>query len=381
MALRDVLNQLKEDALVTARGIGTGATAGFIKYPAASVMVLADRLTAANPQLSYREALGLINEQQKADRERGSLAALGGELVGGLVPGAGLARAGSLPAAIAGGAALGGAGAYNEAQDPNAILTGAAFGGVLGGAGRVAQNAQEKAVRFATARVGAQRADEAAQAIAVRDRQIADKLSLGKLSGSQKKELDKLERSRRSLQQSQSKGEELVKLADEAPIEDLLAAVRPSLKTNKGKMEFSLGALAGSGVGDVLGTTRGRIAQDPMMGLSNTLFGASAGAGVSQLLGGDPVLGALLGGSTGRFIGLTPVLKAKAAGISAIPTAAAPMAAAGVIPEVSRRVAEATQAQQVSAAPAAPAEWDQYFGEEPVADKKPSKNDWESYFD
>lgn len=350
MSLRDLLGELKENALATARGIGTGATAGFIKYPAASVMMLVDRVMADNPQLTFREALSLINEQQQTDRAERPVAAYGGEIAGALVPGAGLVRAGtSLPGAIGAGAALGGAGAYNENQDPNAILPGMAFGAAGGGAGRLLQSGQEKAVRFAAGRVGAQRADEAAQAIATRDAQIAEKLETarraGKLTGEQKRELEKLERSRRSLVQSQRRGEDLVKLAERGSPEEVFAAVRPSLKDGK----VSFGPLAGSGLGDVLGTTRGRIASDGPASLNNALFGAGAGAGLSHLLGGDPVLGALLGGGAGRFGGpvLGPVLKGKAAGLSLLPPGTAPTLAAAAIPFASRSVAEATRSQPV----------------------------------
>lgn len=347
MALRDLLGELKENTLTTARSVGTGASLGFVKYPAASVMMLADRVMADNPQLTFRQALALINEQQQRDRAERPVAAFGGEIAGSLVPGAGLVRAGtSLPGAIGTGAAMGAAGAYNENQEPNAILPGAAFGAVGGGAGRLVQSGQEKAVRFAASRVGAQRADEAAQAITVRDEQIAQKLDAarrtGKLTGEQKREIAKLERSRRSLVQSQRKGEELARVAEQGSADELFAATRPSIKDGK----LSFGALAGSGISDVLGTTRGRIAADSSASLNNAIFGAGAGAGLSHLLGADPILGAMLGGGSGRFLG--PVLKGKAAGLATLPQATAPAMAAAAIPFASRGVAEAAQVQQAA---------------------------------
>ena len=306
--LRDLLKELKEGALPAVRGVGSGASLGFVKYPSAALMVLMDQVMAKNPNLTMSEALQLINEQQASDRENNPVASYGGEVLGSLVPGAAAARvATTLPAAIGAGAAQGAAAGFNERQDLGDAGVGALLGtaGVAGG--RMLDKGREVLVRRTLADVGRQRVDEAAQAIQVQRQTLAT-------PGISAAETKRLEKSIRSLEQSRKVGETQVKIATLGSPDLVMAASRPAV----GLQKVKAGPIAKSAIGDVFGTRRAQIASRAGDTLAPTLLGAGAGYLGAQALGFEDQahLAALLGGFGGRFgAGLTQKKLATAAAI------------------------------------------------------------------
>ncbi len=129
------LRQLMGSGLATVRGFGSGASMGLHKYPAAAMMMMLDQMVG-NGQLSHREAMDIINQQQQEDRARYPVASYGGEIAGAFVPGAAAARGiTSLGGAMRAGAGMGAVQGYNEQQRPMDAATGAALGGALPAAG------------------------------------------------------------------------------------------------------------------------------------------------------------------------------------------------------------------------------------------------------
>jgi hypothetical protein len=351
MSLRNLLSELKENTLATVRGVGIGGTLGAIKYPAASVMVLVDRLMAENPRLTFQEALQAINEQQAYDRETRPINAFGGELTGALNPAANLARLQSPIAMMAGGATQGAVAGFNERQDLGDAGMGAAAGTVLAGAGSLVGKGQEAAVRWNAGRVGAQRQAEARAAIEAQTaklQQLREASQAAQRAGATKRELvemagdeARIRRSIQSLRQSEAKGKALAEGAKTMPADDLFAAVRPSIADRR------FGQIAGSAVGDVLGTTRSRLGQGAtdlgtmaLLGGSGYMLGGAAGM--------DPMLGALLGAGAGR--GAPLMSKKAAAAASMLPRVTGPAIGALGVQGVAPALGLAN-AQRASAAP------------------------------
>jgi hypothetical protein len=156
----------------------------------------------------------------------------------------------------------------------------------------------------------------------------------------------KLQRSINSLRQSNTRGAEQVRAAQEAPAEELFASVRPRLTEGK------FGSIAGSAVGDVFGTTRGRLAEGASDLGSMALLG-----GAGYLAGGaagiDPMLGALLGAGSRR--GAPFVAKKAGTVASLISPQTAPIAASlavqGIAPTIGYADQKTQQALQPSVTP------------------------------
>lgn len=322
MALRDLLTEFKKSVLATARGIGIGGSLGLIKYPAASTMVLVDKLMADNPQLTFDQALDAINQQQARDRAERPLAAYGSEIAGALVPGVALARtATTIPAAIGGGVAQGALSGFNEAQQLQDAGIGAVAGGVLAPAGMVAGKAQEAVVRRTAQGVGQQRVNETRAAINEQARQLADvekaqevlvrsvrtggpfKTKLdGEALAAKQVELDALkgdaEHLRRSigaLRASQKVGKELIEQSRNAPAGELFKAMRPGFKaTEQGTTKFSFGPIAGSAIGDVMGTQRTALGGIDSGDLGRMASLGGAGYVLGPLASLEPVTAALI---------------------------------------------------------------------------------------
>lgn len=167
------------------RGVGTGATMGLHKYPSAGIMMALDKLMGEG-NLSFGEALQVINDQQANDRETNPVASYGGQVVGSLVPAGNMVRAGAniarmVPAGAVGmatgigsgaviGAGQGAIGGFNERQDLGDAAIGAGLGTVLGGASSTLGAVGNKAIRE-TARKVAER--HYGQANAARSAQVA----------------------------------------------------------------------------------------------------------------------------------------------------------------------------------------------------------------
>lgn len=138
------------DLVAGVRGVGAGASLGAIRYPAALSMVGIDKLIGEG-KLSYREALALIREQDRADMEEHKGARLAGEIAGTI--GSSLATGGGgLLAQAAKAGATGAISGFtaNEGME-NAgtdTLRGAALGSTLGALGAGVQKVQAGAAKY-----------------------------------------------------------------------------------------------------------------------------------------------------------------------------------------------------------------------------------------
>lgn len=143
--MREKASQAVDAAPAAIRGVGQGATAGFLRYPAAALMVGIDQATG-NGAMRYSDALQAIRDQDENDRQEYGAARFAGELGGGILGSIGTAGA-SIPATIARSGILGAASGFTEKAGMEGSLEdtlkgagiGAAFG-LLGGAAEKAKN-------------------------------------------------------------------------------------------------------------------------------------------------------------------------------------------------------------------------------------------------
>lgn len=372
MALKDLINELKQGTMPFVRGLGTSATLGAIKYPSAALMVLIDQVRAENPRLSFKEALELVNAQQATDRAEAPIASLAGETLGSLAPGVGAARvATTLPAALGAGAAQGAVAGFNERQDIGDAGLTALLGGATVGAGRLIDAGRAATTRAALRSAGQQRVDEAASAIMSRRQELATP----NLTSAETK---KLQRSIRSLENSAKRGRELI-AASEFPEDALFKYAMPLFAKDKsGKPSFRRGPLVSSAKGDILGTTRGRLAarlDGQGSNIANTLLGAGTGYWLDALMGEDEhaLMGALLGGALGNK---TRPFQLKKAGAfaSLLPAQTVTGTSAVANTAMARALPQGLQTKDQPVEE----DFDSYFDTETVA---PIEEDFDSYFD
>lgn len=181
MALSDLIGELKSSAsdafLPFVRGVGSGASMGLHKYPAAAGMVLLNQLLEKNPQLTMSEALQLINEQQQTDRQNNPVASYGGEIAGSIVPGVGMVGKAAnavargttsvlapVATATAMGAGQGAVSAFNERQNLDDAPMGAGLGALGGLAGGSLQTVANKVGRWAGTSAQKKAADQSYEA-------------------------------------------------------------------------------------------------------------------------------------------------------------------------------------------------------------------------
>lgn len=248
-----------------AQSVGRGATMGLTDYPAAAALMGVRALTGGAP-LSYREALGEVQRQQRATSKEYPTATTLGALTGTLTPTAALPgmaiTAGKVTAPVVRGAVGGGvAGATSTdvAQSDNLMrdylknigigsLTGAGLGATFGTLGAIPGYLSKKSTeRFeAAVRPAAERAVE---------QQIAAGIIPANISSQIKEKFVQniIERSKKAVPLS-----ELASLAGNRLYEEVKSAVRPALT------------------------------------------GAALGAGLGAITSGDPLSGALVG--SGSFI-------------------------------------------------------------------------------
>lgn len=154
-----------ETAQAGAVGLGMGATAGLMQYPAAGVLALATRLAPQGAPLSLKDALAQVRETTGEIRETSPIAYGAGE-IGGTIAGVGkLGAVGKVgqargvaqtaaslarPAAVAAG--YGATQKYTES--PETTLGEAAKTGALAGAGTVAFGGAGKLVEKGFSKVG-----------------------------------------------------------------------------------------------------------------------------------------------------------------------------------------------------------------------------------
>lgn len=310
--MAELAGGVKQGFLPAIRGVGTGASMGLHKYPAAGIMKALDYLMGEG-KMTYAEALEAINAQQQEDRDENPVASYGGQIVGSLSPagaarsaGIGIAKAvpntiGGLMKSVAGAGAVGaGQGAisgFNENQDLTEAGLGAGLGAILGGAGQAISGLGSKVLRGITRKTAAEHQDLAGAAIRARKKELKeimkDVAARGKRAKPSEREAKKIANIVKSIKgldkgligaEEVSRKAVLKSLKDEDFVGD--TASKYLLGAARGNLSGRRAELAGSSAGDVL---------------RPSLLGGALGYGSSFITEADPTMSAL--GGAGVFGG------------------------------------------------------------------------------
>lgn len=355
-----------DNAVAALRGVGTGASAGMLRYPVAAGIAALDKATGGQRPIGemYADALAAQRSIDAEDQRNTPLARLAGEIGGGLVT-AVATGGGSIPAQIGRTTALGALSGFsqNEGLENTArdVALGGTIGAVSGVAGAGLQKGQELFVKSQL------------------KRHIEGTLEGAALE--RKAALDALGPTLRSLNPKNSKQEMTMvssmasgkprQLGGYNPTPEEVALAR-TVTTNRAKIAGANKALNKLETAD--GSTIMQMAAGPggknpgkLMGgasretvrlidlakgtAGNIGAGGAAGAGAAMLMGQDPLAGAI-GGASG-LVGLkilaAPTVAKGAAGLAAkyVPLStgnvAAQGATLGVTPLATGRVTQAPQ--------------------------------------